>query len=78
MGDQVTQGTLSNMRIQFSGRVMIDPKMMQQMAPANKVLADLMSIMSIRTASRTCMSDLKTKEQVRCLLTCQRRSSKIL
>ncbi|PVI00677.1 P-loop containing nucleoside triphosphate hydrolase protein [Periconia macrospinosa] len=47
----------------FSSRVMIDPKMMQQMAPANKVFAGLTALSSIRTASRVCFSDMTSKEE---------------
>ncbi|KAF2450414.1 P-loop containing nucleoside triphosphate hydrolase protein [Karstenula rhodostoma CBS 690.94] len=47
----------------FSGRVIIDPKMMQQMQPANKVMPRTWAINEPRTVSRTCVSDLTMDEQ---------------
>ncbi|KAF2118078.1 P-loop containing nucleoside triphosphate hydrolase protein [Lophiotrema nucula] len=47
----------------FSGRVIIDPKMMQQMQPANKVMPRARNIGEPRTISRTCIADLTTDEQ---------------
>lgn len=45
---------------------MIDPKMMQQMQPANKIMPGARYISEPRTVTRTCFSDLTTDEQVTC------------
>ncbi|KAF2729071.1 P-loop containing nucleoside triphosphate hydrolase protein [Polyplosphaeria fusca] len=47
----------------FSGRVMIDPKMMQQMEPANKVMPRARNISEPRAISRTWVADLTTDDQ---------------
>ncbi|KAF1997704.1 P-loop containing nucleoside triphosphate hydrolase protein [Amniculicola lignicola CBS 123094] len=46
----------------FSGRVLIDPKMMRQMQPANKIMPKTWEISDLRKSSRTCFSDLITEE----------------
>lgn len=51
-------------QMQFSGRVMLDPKMMQQMEPANKVMPKAWAIHEPRTTARICISDLTTDVEV--------------
>ncbi|KAJ2996676.1 hypothetical protein NUW58_g899 [Xylaria curta] len=47
----------------FSGRVIIDPKMMRQVQPASKVMPSTRNISNLRKTSRICFSDLTTDEQ---------------
>ncbi|ORY18232.1 P-loop containing nucleoside triphosphate hydrolase protein [Clohesyomyces aquaticus] len=47
----------------FSGRVMIDPKMMRQMQPANKIMPTVWDISDLRKTTRICLSELRTDDQ---------------
>ncbi|XXH03772.1 hypothetical protein Hte_010178 [Hypoxylon texense] len=47
----------------FSGRAVIDPEMMRQMQPANKIMPRSRDVSDLRSISRVCLSDLAAGKQ---------------